>query len=94
MADRPQTFWQFWLGVFSEPDGAPSYSRVLSAIFILFMLVLDVLNYVKTGQLPNAADLLAQGAAGNAGYLINQTRRLFAGGTNPGGPEPLSAERS
>ncbi len=80
MADRPQTFWQFWLGVFSEPDGTPSYSRVLSGIFLLFMLLLDVVNYAKTGQLPDATNLVSQAVGGNAGYLINQARRVFESG--------------
>ncbi len=77
MPERPTTFWQFWLGVFSEPDGTPSYSRVLSGIFLLFMLLLDVVNYAKTGQLPEAANLVSQAVGGNAGYLINQARRVF-----------------
>lgn len=77
MAETPKTFWQFWMGVFSEPDGTPSYSRVLSAIFLLFMLLLDVINYGRTGQLPDPASLVSQAVGGNAGYLINQVRRVF-----------------
>lgn len=82
--ERPASFWQFWMGVFSEPDGTPSYSRVLSAIFILFMLLLDIVNYAKTGQLPDAASLLSQAAGGNAGYLINQMRRIFEASSSAG----------
>jgi len=74
------TFWQFWLLVFSEPTGEPSYSRVVSFIFIMFMLVIDTLNYARTGQLPDLASLISQGVAGNAAYLINKAQKVFANG--------------
>lgn len=71
------SFWQFWLGVFSEADGTPSYSRVMSGIFLMFMLTLDIIHYAGTGQLPNFADLVAQGCAGNTPYMINAAKKIF-----------------
>ncbi len=80
MADSPKTFWQFWLLVFSEPTGEPSYSRVVSFIFVIFMLMIDTINYARTGQLPEVTNLIAQGVAGNAAYMINAAKKVFTNG--------------
>ncbi len=90
--EKATTFWDFWCGVFSEPDGTPSYSRVISAIFLLFMLLLDVIHYARTGLLPAPADLVAQATGGNAGYLINQVRRVFEGAGNASGKSQETAK--
>lgn len=92
MDQSPKTFWQFWTGVFSEPTGEPSYSRVMSGIFVLFMLLLDVIHYGQTGQLPEPVNLLSQAAGGNAAYLINKMQRVFDPANGAAKPSALAKQ--
>lgn len=71
-ATQQKTFGQFVMGVFSEPEGTPSFSRLTSFLFIAVMLLMDVMHFWKTGQMPDWQQLLGQGFGGSAAYGINK----------------------
>jgi len=79
--DQPRTFWQFVAGIFSEADGTPSASRVISFVSSMVFLVIVFVNFIRTGQMPSATELAAGGIGANAAYIANKLSALF----QPGG---------
>jgi len=68
-----------WLkGVFSEPDGTGSASRVLGAAVVATMLFCIVFVCVKTSTLPeNLGDAALVIGAGFSGYAANKFSGAF-----------------
>ncbi len=57
MNENFKGFWGFWRGVFSEPDGTPSFSRIATAVLVSFACgwVTALIRYTHT--LPSLLDL-------------------------------------
>jgi hypothetical protein len=88
--DTPKTGWAFVAGIFSEPDGTPSASRLLSFLASVIWLTLLTLDYFHTRKLPSPGELIAGGLGANSPYLVNQARRFLEGvgaGSGPKAPE-------
>lgn len=91
--ETPRTFWQFVQGLFSEPDGTPSSSRVITFLATLVWLVMLSVHFFKTGQLPDWMQLLAGSSGAAAPYLANQLRQ-FLGGKPPVAETPKATGAS
>ena len=74
---QPKTFGQFLMGIFSEPDGNPSFSRLTSFLALLFVMVVYGAQFLKTGHPPAGLDLM-EGLIGASGpYALNRVGRAF-----------------
>jgi hypothetical protein len=76
--EPPKTFWQFLVGVFSEADGTPSYSRICSALCTLTAILLLTVKALKTGQVPTGPEIIEYLTGANAAYLANKVNGLLA----------------
>ena len=73
----PKTFGQWLMGIFSEPDGNPSFSRLTSFLAFLFIMAIYAAQFVKTGQPPDGFALM-EGFIGASGpYALNRAGRAF-----------------
>ena len=77
MAEPNKTFGQFMIGLFCESDGTPSYARVISFLATLFVMVLSIVQYIRTGQPPAALDLLQELLGAAAPYGVNRVSKMF-----------------
>ena len=78
--EPPKTFWAFVAGIFSEPDGTPSYSRISSALCTAAAVLLLIVKALKTGQAPSGAEVAEYLAGANAAYLANKLNGLLKPG--------------
>lgn len=74
---QPKTFGQFLMGIFSEPDGNPSFSRLVSFLAFLFILAVHAAQFVKTGQVPAGMDFLLEMLGASGPYALNRVGRAF-----------------
>jgi len=75
--EQPKTFAQFVIGVFSEPDGNPSFSRLVSFLALLFVMAIYAVQFAKTGQPPPGLDLMEALIGASSPYAINRVGRAF-----------------
>lgn len=76
--EAPRTLWQFVIGVFSEADGTPSYSRLSSALCTLAAVLLLAVKALQAGQMPSGPEVVEYLGAANAAYLANKLNGLLA----------------
>ena len=74
---QPKTLGQFLVGVFSEADGTPSYSRLASALCTAAAILLLTIKALKTGQVPTGPEILEYLTGANAAYLANKINGLL-----------------
>jgi hypothetical protein len=64
---------RFWTGVFSEPDGTPSFSRVATAVLIAITSGLLIYVVLKTSAFPEMSVLAGLAAFITTLYATNKT---------------------
>jgi hypothetical protein len=67
-----RSFIDFCKRAFSENDGTPSSSRILTAISMLGVLISYLYVSFHTGHLPDAGSATGAAAVGTAPYALNR----------------------
>jgi hypothetical protein len=74
---QPKTLGEFLTGIFSEPDGNPSFSRLISFLAFLFVMAIYAAQFAKSGQPPAGLDLLEALIGASSPYALNRVGRAF-----------------
>ena len=93
MPEPKQAWTEFIQGIFRDDDGAPSFSRIVSFIFLMGMLAMDLAEYFQTGKKPEVGELVAQTGSGSVPYLINRAHGAFVD-SFVGDPKPLEPTKA
>lgn len=74
---QPKTFGQFLIGIFSEPEGSPSYSRFVGFLALLFVMAIYGAQYAQTGQPPDGLSLMEALIGTAVPYGVNRAGRAL-----------------